>query len=819
MSKTQRRTYPTLRSLLLLAVLSSPLGAFAQTQGSLFAIGDSDAKKPSAAVKADVPGNKAEAPTPTPTPAQAGEAEGGDSGKHVRYSFEVGGQWRDVGGDRPWKFEETKRAREGILFRRFSVTSTPEGSPAFLRLLGRSVSELDQHYLLDGGRYGRFRTTFEFMGLPHQFSRRNPTLLAETGDGQFAVPDQIQQTLQALDPPMAGTTAPANPALIASVRTFLANSPKADLRVKNYRTDFTQTFQLTENWSFRFRFFDFRRAGRKPLGTGSYERVGTSVGDTFRVHAIELPERVDFRTDEVTFGTSYVRRGWGLNFDYRFSKFGNDIESVVFENPFRLTDQQTPDAAGNFNRNAFARAVFARAPSNQAHTVSLSGFVDLPHDSRYAGALSWSRWTQDEQFVPYTLNTALRNAPAGQDLTSTASLPKQSLEGEVETWTHDHLFTSRLTSTLNLNLHYRAYDYNNNTEEILFPGYAAFPDAFFRTSIAGSFGTRLIENEPSSFLRQRFTAELGWDVTKKLNWTGEYEWEGWDRTHRQVERSVEHKVGTFFSYKPTSRFQTRLNYRYSDRTPDEYVVGPLENQSLRMFDQAKRLRHDLDFQWQWLARPGLGLSGTVGYMSDDYDQNFFGLTKYVERYGSLDFTYSPRENTTLYANYAREHYNSDMQSIAKSAVPFDLRNRWNRSDRNIFDSFGAGLTTYLDKGRWYLDVQYGLGFGSDRMTTVNVTAPSPINVLNAQAFPFPDAKSRYHEFNLDTNYQVSDRVALGLRYVYEPYRLDDWQWNSLSPYPVDQLAPETDGRRYLLLDSRYTSHNAHVVGVYLRFGK
>jgi hypothetical protein len=59
--------------------------------------------------------------------------------------------------------------------------------------------------------------------------------------------------------------------------------------------------------------------------------------------------------------------------------------------------------------------------------------------------------------------------------------------------------------------------------------------------------------------------------------------------------------------------------------------------------------------------------------------------------------------------------------------------------------------------------------------------------------------------------------GLGFRYIYEPYRLDDFGWNGLSPYPISMLPAENDGRRFLLLDSRYSSYNANVVGFYLRF--
>jgi hypothetical protein len=71
----------------------------------------------------------------------------------------------------------------------------------------------------------------------------------------------------------------------------------------------------------------------------------------------------------------------------------------------------------------------------------------------------------------------------------------------------------------------------------------------------------------------------------------------------------------------------------------------------------------------------------------------------------------------------------------------------------------------------------------------------------------------------DVSYQLTPNVAVGLRYLYEPYRLNDFEWNDLTPYPFGVLAPENEGRRFLLLDSRYSGHTAHTVGIYLRFSR
>lgn len=724
--------------------------------------------------------------------------------RSTKFTFELGGQFTDVSGSRPSKFEEYRQVREGFLFRRMRVVANPEDSPAFLRFIARGPSELDQRYLLDFGRYGSFRTTVEWAGLPHLYTAGSRSLYSSTTPGVLTIPDQIQQTLQNT----------ANADLPAAVRGFVNSAPLVSLQVKRQTLKADQRIHLTEHWSAHLRYMNQRKFGSKPLSTGSYERIGTATGDTFRIIGTELPEQVNYRHNQVTLGTSYARKNWGVNFDYTYSKFDNRINSLTFDNPFRATDLQATGTGGVFDRAAFSRGIFALPPDNESNSFLVSGFVDLPHNSRWASALGWSFWRQNEAFVPYTLNSAIvaTGLPAGTSVTDPKALPRPSLEGAVDIFTQDHVFATQLSKRWTANLHYRSYLNDNKTHEILFPGYAAYGESYWRTNISG----KLIENEPLTFRRQTATAEATWHLAKPLNWTFDYKWDGWNRRHRQAGRTNEHSVGTELSYRHSNALSGKLDYHYSDRTPTFYDPGVLEFRLLRMFDQSKRLRHTVNLQGQYHINPEFGLAGTLSYRGDDFDQNFFGLTKYVQGGGSLDLLYTGLENTTLYANYARDRYSSSLNQISKNAVPFDLNNRWNRDERDVVDSFGAGITTYLAKEKLFLDMHYALAFGNTRLTTVNPGTPAANSVISATAFPFPDVKTRFHEVNLDLSYQFTPQVALGVRYLYEPYRLNDYAWDGLSPYPTDSLPTSQDGRRFLLLDSRYTSHDANTVGIYLR---
>src|SRR5574341_866331 len=220
------------------------------------------------------------------------QVEKGVFSRQFKTSFEIGGQIVDVSGERPSKFEETKRVREGFILR-------------------------------------KFRMTAEYTRFPHLYARGARSLLSYSGNGLLTVPDNIQQTLQNA----------ASADLPALVSGFVAQSRALDLRTQRAMLKIKQTINLTSHWSARARFVDIKKYGSRPLGIGSYERIGTGAGDTFRVLSIELTEPIDHRTSDLTVGTSYVRSNWGVNFDYTYSKFNNRISTLTFDNPFRITDQ------------------------------------------------------------------------------------------------------------------------------------------------------------------------------------------------------------------------------------------------------------------------------------------------------------------------------------------------------------------------------------------------------------------------------------------------------------------------------------------------
>jgi MtrB/PioB family decaheme-associated outer membrane protein len=734
--------------------------------------------------------------------AQVGD-ETESSLRFFRATTELGIRLRDINGERASKFQEFRDVPQGVYLRAFRILGDREGSPYQFDLQGTALAQRDQFFKVTLQHYEKFKTELTWGQLPRFYATGTASMAIPNAGNQLVIPGAVRTALQnATDTELPGL-----------VRSFLGGVARSDIRTLRTSTGFSQLYSPTEHWNLRATVQRVRRTGSRPIGTGTYERVGTAQGDTFRVLGVELPEPVNYRDTILRVGTGYHRERWIVGFTYTHSRFENRVDALRWDNPFRIADQQAI-SGGNFERHRFATGQLDLYPDNSANSLHIAGAVDLPFRTRLAGAVDRAYWRQNDAFLPFTLNSAVvaGNLPAGTSVSSLEALPARSLNGRVDTLTQDYVTTTRLTKQLVLINRYRYYDYSNKTASIHFPGYAAYAESYWRTNIANE----PIENLPNSFIKQKAGAELNWKVHKTLTWKGEGRWEGWNRVHRQVVRTNEYIFKSSVSYKPTRWFSMIPTYHYGSRIPRAYDPGVKEFSLLRMVDQARRLRNDAGIAFDIRASAKLALQAAYRYSNDNFDRTYLGVTRYLQGTASVDVTYTPADSTTFYVNYSHDRFNAHLQQISKTAVPFDLNNRWNRDSNDKADSFGVGITTVTLKDKVTLDLSYASTLARTLITTANPVTPLANSLFNATAFAFPKLKNQFHEVRADASYQLRSNLALGLRYLYEPYRLSDFSWDPLSPYPLDELAPENSGPRFLLLDSRYTNYSANLISVYLR---
>ncbi|PYS49973.1 MAG: hypothetical protein DMF68_08515 [Acidobacteria bacterium] len=807
----------------------------------------------------DAKGKQQETKKPTAPPRRRGRRKV-TLWESIKGTFDIGANWRSVSGDRPGKFEENREVPKNFFARNFNIQLFSPDTPFLINLKGVEIGERDQRYTGEIGKVGTFRTKFLLDQLPKYYSNGRTFHLGS--DGLLAVNSDLRAALQAV--PDAGAAASQlGPTLPALVRQAVQNQAGVNLRVSTDQFQVTQSFHPTKNWEFYFSAQNIRRSGTRPQGTGTFAREGNGpAGDSvWETLGMELPLPVNYRTTNLTFGIQYSRPKWRVGVDYFLSQFRNAIPAVTWENPFRVTDALAVAPAFGAGRNRFARAELAMQPDNDYHSFSVHGSLDLPRMTQLRGVVTWGRGTQNEPFVPYTLNSAMTaaNLPAGVPGLFNLAPPQASLNGVVHTLNQDYAVASKPWKNMRFLFQYKSNDVDNQSPRLQFPGLPSFGDSSVRTAVDW-YGLP-IENFPTSYTRQNTTASWQWDPRKTLNLELEYDWEIWTRRFLETPRTNEHSIDGKLGYRFMQGVALKVDYMYAHRIPRNYLTQPLtfvqnlqgsplggwaatpttqfirgvplEFNLLRRFDDDDRVRKDGGASLEVTRSENITYSLSYRYLRDDYDKSFYGLHYDVLSTFDAQVSYFHDDNTYFYADYSRDRQQTGyrdlghliigaVQNQTACCAQFPIANTYDRASRIHLDTFQFGVNSSTDGEKTVLDLSYVLSFARDITSTGNPFPILPISLRTAGAYNYPDVINRQQEVNLTVTHRLRPNLDLGFSYRFEPYRLDDYYTNNLQPYTGPRLS--TDGgvanvptARQLFLDARFTSYHANVATVFLRY--
>lgn len=783
-----------------------------------------------------------------------------------KLTIDVGIRTFDLSGEHPGKFEEYRDFTKGVTIRNLFLNFETPNSPYILNFKGLEMGERDQRFSAEAWKIGKFRTKVLWDEIPKYYDKGR-TFSLNNAQGLLAVNPDMRARLQAAPNSGAGASTLGN-ALPNQVRQELPFEATEQLRVRTEQFLFTQSYRPSKFWELFVRGQNVRMSGIRPRPTGTFasENTGPAGDPVWEALGVELPEPVTYRTTNLTFGTLYARGRWKLGLNYDLSFFRNATPSLTWENPFRVTDQLANAPAFGVGRNRFVLGQLALPPDNDYHNVTARGSVQLPYKTELRGTVVWGRGSQNEPFLPYTLNSAMvaANLLPGQPALFGLALPQPSLNGKVHTLSQDYALASKPRRDMNFLLQYRFYNRSNLSPSITFPGLPAFGDSGVRTSI--DFFNLPLENLPTSYTRQNALADWQWDVSRKFNLELGYEWEIWNRKLRDAPRTNEHMLRGRLNYKPITGLLLKADYLYANRTPRLYLTQPLsfnpnintgtaaapinagpgwevtpatrfirgvslEFNQLRRFDESKRIRNNGGLSLDVSKWEKVDFSASFRYLRDDYDKDFYGLLYNTQATTDVQVNYYPQQRTSFYANYSREFNQYGYRDLGHRIIiaarnvtaccpQFPIANTYDRASRINFDMFQFGFKTKTKDESTTLDIFYGLGFAKDRTTAGNPFPILAVSLRTAGAYNYPDVISRQQEANVTLMRRIRAGLYAGVRYRYEPYRLDDYYTNNLQPYQAaisEQPGVSVPVARYLFLDSKFTTSHINTVTFFLRY--
>jgi MtrB/PioB family decaheme-associated outer membrane protein len=574
-----------------------------------------------------------------------------------------------------------------------------------------------RHLALDGGRQGRFDWRLDYRELPHHLFDTTRTVFEET----------------AAD----GLTLPAGWVRAPTTGDFTAlDASLADRNISNKRRALNMggRYVLTDGLRLSA---DYRRKERDGLRIGS--------GSYFTQSSL-LPVPFDYATDEADLELRYAATDGDLRLSYFASFFHNSNLALRWQTPFT-------SAAGA------ETGVQAQPPDNSFHQLALAGSYRFSgYDTVVAFNIAGGRMEQDDALLPYTGNTSLSAAP----------LPRQHLDGRIDTTNVALTLTSRPIDKGRVSFTYRLDDRDNRTSV----------DAWNRI-IVDTFNSGETEtNVPYSFRKSRLGASGSYDLLQSVTVSGGFDRVDTDRDFQEVASQTEDSGWGMLRWRPASFIDIRAKGGASERDINRYdedvATGLGQNPLLRKYNLAYRYRRfgEVSVTASLPEKP-VSMSIKALYAEDEYTRSRLGLTGGDDLRVSGDLSFPLTANRYFYIHGGYEDIESDQLGSEQFGTP-----DWSARIADNFLTAGAGLHLRQLSDRVDVTLDYTRAVGRTEIST---------NAFSAGESRFPDLKSTLDSLRVQLTWRKSPRLAVNAGVRYEAFTVEDWALEGVMPDTVPVL--------------------------------
>lgn len=430
---------------------------------------------------------------------------------------------------------------------------------------------------------------------------------------------------------------------------------------------------------------------------------------------------VDANTDNLTAGLSLSGDSWTTNLNYFVSQYKNDVDALSL--PY-LYD------------------VFAPAPDNQAHQISLSGQYQL-NRTVMSGRLASGKMTQDDNLIQMSGN------------------PLQNWDGEVDTLDGKLSVTSLLSNKLRLG---GSVDYSKRDNKGSVWEFAQYEV----NGISGAFK----QNIPLDTERRGLKLNASYRLSSDYRLQAGYDRKEMERSYGDREQTNDDALWAKLNVRALDDIKLKFKASLDNRGGSEYQTSELTssetNPLLRKYYLADRKRTAFEAKFNHTPTSWLSVDMTARYAKDDYNETQLGLTE-SEDYG-YDINLGLQLNAHLsgYA-FAGQQWIDAAQAGSQGFSSPD----WFADIEDEFINLGAGfnysglLEDRLSLGGDYLFANSA----SNTLVTYDVTTPQG------------DYTSFNHSLKLHANYALSEEMALKLAYQYERYYDTDYAQIDVNTVP------------------------------------
>jgi hypothetical protein len=630
---------------------------------------------------------------------------------------------------------------------------------------------------------------FDYNSIVHNMGYNGRTLFTENAPGVWNMSATLRRYLgDAVDAvPVASRTYPFYANLLAPT---LAAAPYEDLTSLRRRGNLAVDLGKKLPFGLQFTYLRETKTGAR----------GDSNGDVYGVvnTVVDFPETMDEVVQDIG-----VRGAWNFKAGNVYARFNrntytDNLNSLVVDNPFRATDLAFISTAVP---GGPAQGRFGVPPDNEAMRGAFGFLYKMKRQTRFSGDFAFNTWTQNEQFLPFSINSAIFT-PEGRPANALSTLPQQSLDGKINTSMYNLAFASRPIDNLAIRMRYRAYDLTNKTTRFVIPGDAGgSPDRSWSVNTPtpdAPYGHPTAN--PYDHSTKRFDLMASYDIGA-FSLEGSYRNGQLERTSREALSGDENMWGVAAVYRTGSWVDFKAIYDSYTRTAEgETIYGFQE-------DEAEKTVKRTGLEVELSPMDKVGVSFTY-YKNDreypnrpnrvpvvsgvpvpgvQFSNTPSGLLEATYDTFTVDAEYVPSERVEFGAWYTYEKDTATNRwhttsTVAGTPPTYTLNNSLAYAGTDRGDSFGINGIFTIVPDKWKL---------SFMVTQQKIDGLMDITALETGSFYTPGRTTlippgqggaaditdyddtEWTTANVSLAYTYNARVTLNVGYAYDKYTFAD----------------------------------------------
>ncbi|MBI4668284.1 MAG: MtrB/PioB family decaheme-associated outer membrane protein [Elusimicrobia bacterium] len=615
---------------------------------------------------------------------------------------------------------------------------------------------------LETGHYGLYKFDLGFSRMGHNFAFGAKTLYSGIGTGELVIDDAVQTDLQ-------GAASATN--LVTRLTPYMDSAGKIDLALKRdtMKTNFvwqslaplTLSLDAMHEW----------RKGTRPFsGTFGFG------------NAIEIPEPIDYFTNNIRFNAEYAGKPLYASLTYERSVFDNDITTLRYDNPFRITDTTNSRAYAQNYAGGPKTGLSALPPDNTYDNVSALVAKNLPWHSRMSAQVSYGVMKQNDQLPPVTVNTAIAGYPL--------ALPAESPDAKINKGFYQLSLVSRPIQKLHLKAGYKYNQHKNKTDIRSVAAYVRM-DAVIEGDSTPSY---------VSYIKRTGELEASYDLGGKDTLSAAYENEGaaFDQGSAKSEDANIYKLS--WNSRRLDWLTGRLSLEHENKNSDypDYTSANAELPWTRKYYAASKKTNGISAMTTIVPTDDLAVNLEYKYGKDDYNKSLFGLREGNQHIAGVDADYHLTENISLNAFFTYELRDTDQQSRqwvpSSTGSPYvpayasvENLSNWTLKIKDAAYTPGLGITVKdLVKEGLDLEAEGSLTKASGKADYDSAKGTAGVddnNAFDPQDFGELDDTTLI-SFASRLNYKLDDTWNFFLGYQYERWKIKDFVYDGYADIAV-----------------------------------